>query len=200
MSEEKKQIAGFKIRWADREIEYYGDSIQDVFRTVFEHVKNVPIANAPPAQPRIPSGPQEPVKTPITTDESTEFDRIVLDSKLTKERIAKIIELKKIAKYKTLAPFLPKHPKMEEAALLISYVLQVELQQTPIEVSYLRDLLQDPNGYQLPGRAFGLVLQDIRDYKHWILASQAKKGRNKPFTLSEQGLEEAKRLLKADET
>lgn len=199
MTEEKKTTDGFRIKWADREIEYHGDSALELFKTVFEHVKSVPTTHVSAIQPQIQSAPHEPTKPSISSIGSTEFDRIVLDSKVPKEQIAKIIELRKDTKYKTPVPFLPKHPKEEEAALLISYVLQVELQQTPIDVSYLKDLLQDPNGYQLPGRAFGLVLQDIRDYKHWILASQAKKGRNKPFSLSEDGLVEARRLLKVNE-
>jgi hypothetical protein len=196
MSEEKKTPCGFRIKWADREIEYHGDSALEVFRTVFEYVKSVPTTYIPAIQPPIQSPTSEPVKPFMAPIVGSEFSRIALDSKVAIEQISKIIELRKDAKYQTPAPFLPKHPKEEEAALLVSYVLQVELQQTPIDVSYLKDLLQDPNGYQLPGRAFGLLLQDMRDTKHWILASQAKKGRNKPFSLSEQGLEEARNLLK----
>jgi len=198
MSEEKKHIYGFRIKWADREIEYYGDSAADIFKEVFEHVKGIPIISPPGTPtPQVTEGQKAPTPEISKRIEGEEYDRIARDTKIQKEQIIKIIEFRKIPMYETLAPFLPKHPtKIEDAALLVSYALQVGLQKTSLDVSYLKKLLKDPNGYQLPSRTLGKVLDGLRR-KDWLLASQAKKGRNKPFTLSQPGLEQARKLLKA---
>lgn len=197
MSEEKKHAYGFRIKWADREIEYYGDSAEDIFKEVFEHVKGIPIASLyEPPTPQPKEGQKAPTSETLKHAEGEEYDRIVRESKISKEEIVKIIEFRRDTKYETPAPFLPKHPtEIEDAVLLVSYALQVGFQQTSVDVSYLKKLLRDPNGYQLPSRTLGRILDNLRR-KNWLLASQAKKGRNKPFTLSEDGLEEARKLLK----
>jgi hypothetical protein len=202
MGEEKKTTQfGFKIKWADREIEYYGDSVLDVFNKVFEHVISVPITLAQPAQGltqtsapahevAISTGPK-----PAVTG-GDEYDRISKDAKISKEEILKFIKFEKRDDFEGIIPILPKHPESRDAVRLVSYALQVGLQQTPIEVSYLKRLLKGPNGYPLPGNELGLILADFRT-GDVLIASQTQ-GRNKPFSLSTKGLDQARDLFKAD--
>jgi hypothetical protein len=140
--------------------------------------------------------PSESHKIPV---EGTEYDRIARDSGIPKEQCAKVIEFKTAPKYDTLVPFLPKHPKEEEAALLVSYAFQVGLQQGTVDVSFLKRVLKDPNGYLLPSRGLGDILKALRR-KKYLIACQAKKGRNKPFTLSEGGLTAARKLKLKEKT
>lgn len=198
MTEEKTPRYGFRIKWADREVEYYGESVHEVFEEVFGHVKSIPIASA--ISTPSPEGQEGEHKTPPSEIhkilvEGTEYDRIGRDSGIPKEQIVKVIEFKTAPKYDTLVPFLPKHPKEDEAALLVSYAFQVGLQQGTVDVSFLKRVLKDPNGYLLPSRGLGDILKQLRR-KNYLIASQAKKGRNKPFTLSEDGLTAARKLLK----
>ena len=73
------------------------------------------------------------------------------------------------------------------------------MQQKSVEVSYMKRLLKGPNGIPLPGRDFGLALRSLRR-KHFIDASQAKKGRDKPFWLNDDGLKEARTQIKTKTT
>jgi hypothetical protein len=200
MSEEKRATSGFKIKWADREIEYYGDSVPEVFKTVFDHVKSVPITYAQQAQPSA----QEPMRPPSTliaetrtpaAVEGDEYERIAKDAEVTKDQVLGAIKFEKRDKFPTLVPYLPKHPDLRDAVVLVSYAVQVGLQKTPIEVSYLKVLLKGPNGYPMPGNELGLILMDFRE-GDVIIASQTQR-RNKPFTLSTKGIDRARKLLKA---
>jgi len=193
MSEEKKH--GFRIKWADREIEYYGDSVQEVFETVFNYVKNVPISYVQPTQP---SGPPtiQPTETPTPIiAEGVEYERLANDAQVTKEQVLAVIKFVKRNGFSDMVPYLPGHPEIRDAVVLVSHAIQVGLQKTPIEVTYLKKLLKGPNGYPLPGNQLGEILRDFRKTDVTI-ASQIK-GRYKPFTLGKKGLDRARKLLKA---
>jgi hypothetical protein len=200
MTEEKKHASGFRVKWADREIEYYGDSVQEVFESVFSHVKSVPINYVQQSQPTVqistePSAMQ-PLRTPTPTGaEGVEYGRLVIDSKATKEQVSAVIKFEKRSGFSEFVPYLPGHPEARDAVVLVSYAVQVGLQKTPIEVTYLKKLLKGPNGYPLPGNMLGMILKDFRNADVTI-ASQVK-GRYKPFTLGKKGLERARKLLNA---
>lgn len=198
MNEEKKHAYGFRIKWADREIEYYGDSVQEVFNTVFEYVKSVPISYVQQVQPlgQISAGPTIPLaETPAPTIvEGEEYERLVKDAGVTREQLLTAIKFEKRQGFSGLVPYLPKHPEESDAALLVSYALQVGLQKTPIEVADLRAILKGPNGYPLPGNQLGRILENFRRTDVTI-ASQTQ-ARYKPFTLSTKGLDKARKLLK----
>jgi hypothetical protein len=202
MSEERKNTqSGFRIKWADKEIEYYGDSVQAIFEEVFGHIKNLPTQGST-ASHSLTSQQQEPQppRSEAPTAEGIEYERIARDLDTSKDLARKVIELRSDSKFNTLVPFLVKKPKdAEEAILLITYALQVGIQQKSIEPSYMKRLLRGPNGIPLPGREFGLALQALRG-KHFVDASQAEKGRYKPFWLNDDGLKEARKQIKAKTT
>ena len=165
MNEEKRYAkSGFRIKWADREIEYYGDSVLDVFNNVFEHVKNIPVGvfqptQAPVSTPAVEVATQQP-STSIPLQD-IELDRISKDAKVSKEQILKVIKFQKSEGFSELVPYLPMHPSSRDAAILVTYALQVGLQKAPIEFSYLKKVLKGPNGYPLPSNELGLSLIHI---------------------------------------
>jgi hypothetical protein len=200
MTEEKKTSCGFKIKWADREIEYYGDSVQEVFNTVFEHVKNVPISYAQPVQLpgqiSVESKTIPPVeKTTPAVVENEEYQRLVKDAGVTREKLLTAIKFEKREGFSALVPYLPKHPEESDAVILVSYALQVGFQKTPIEVADLRAILKGPNGYPLPGNQLGLILLNFR--RTGVTIASQTQARYKPFTLSTKGLDKARKLLRA---
>jgi len=200
MSENRKEFrSGFRIKWADREIEYYdesGKSVQDVFNMVFEHVKSIPVQAVQfiTTTPSVPT-PQTVVseEKPVLT-EGDEYDRIAKDAGVSKEDVIKVIKFEKREDFPELVPFLPMHPNTPDAVRLVCYAIQVGLQKTPIEVSYLKKILKGPNGYPLPGRELGIILANFRR-DDVIIASQTN-GKYKPFTLSTKGIKQARELLK----
>jgi hypothetical protein len=201
MSENKKEFrSGFRIKWADREIEYYdesGKSVLDVFNKVFEHIRSIPIQvtqfTTTPSTPTSPTGIPEGKQTLIEGDE---YDRIAKDANIPtkKEDVIKVIKFEKRQDFPDIVPFLPTHPNTPDAVRLVCYAIQVGLQKTPIEVSHLKKILKGPNGYPLPGRELGLILANFRR-DDVIIASQTK-GKYKPFTLSTKGIKQARELLK----
>lgn len=198
MSEEKRVANGFRIKWADIEIEYYGDSVPEMFRIVFEHVKNVPISSAQPVQPQgqktiVPATTSPPAETVSTVGESDAYKRVADDAQVTEEQVLSVIKFEKRPNFPQLVPCLPAHPVTRDAVMLVSYALQLGLQKTQIELPDVKKLLREI-GYPLPGNELGLILADFRATDVTI-ASQTK-GRNKPFSLSTKGLEKARNLVK----
>lgn len=194
MSNEKK--SRFRIKWADREVEYYGDEAKAAYDELIEHVKSIPIqAVTPtptPSSMPTPTPPPAP-QPPVTKDK--ELELISRDSRVPIEQLAQLIEFKSFKGFPELVPYLPRHPEARDAALLACYAIQVGLQKSPIEVSYLKKILTGPNGYPLPGNAFGLILLNFRR-RDWTITSQTK-GKYKPFTLSSDGgLEAAREFLR----
>lgn len=198
MSEEKKHTSGFRIKWADREIEYYGNDVSEVFKAVFDYVKNAPITYIQPSQPSgqiltaPPTTPPSDRQQPRIV-EGEEYERIVRDAGVTEEQLLTTIKFEKREGFSELVPYLPKHPEEADAVILVSYALQVGLQKTPIKVIDLRAILKGPNGYPLPGNQLGKILENFRNTDTTI-ASQTQE-RYKPFTLSTKGLNRARKLL-----
>jgi len=201
MSEEKKQTSGFKIKWADREIEYYGDNAPDVFKTVFEYVKSAPITNVPsvppstqpPTQPLTQPPTQEAMKPPTSTVEGDVYERIMKDAEVTKEQVLSAIKFEKRAGFSESIPCLPSHPHVRDAVVLVSYALQLGFQRTLIEVADLKKILRE-DGYPLLGSELGLILRDFR--RDNVTITSQTKGQYKPFSLANKGLDRARNLLK----
>jgi len=201
MSKEKEiPQRGFRIKWADREVEYYGDATKEVFDMVFEHVKSTPITfvqlTKPPEQTptEVPTPPTSSEPPKPTTAVTQEYNRIINDAKVTQEQLLAHIKFEKREGFTDFIPYLPKHPKDRDAIILVSYGLQVGLQMTQIDVTYLRKLLKGPNGYPFPGNQLGKILENFRDAG--VTISSQTQARYKPFTLSTKGLDKARELLK----
>lgn len=191
MNEEKK--SRFRIKWADREVEYYGDEAKAAYDDLIAHVKSIPVGLASPRAPEAPPTPSPSVPPPSAR--GREWELISNDSRIPSEQLVQLIEFRTAKDFNEPVPFLPKHPENEDATLLISYALQVGLQKSQIEVSYLKKILEGTNGYPLPSRTLGRMLENFRRRK-WTITSQTK-GRFKPFSLSSDGgLEAARELLR----
>lgn len=198
MNEEKRATYGFKIKWADREIEYYGDSVAEMFRIVFDHVKSAPITYVQPVQPSAQVSMRPPSTTVITETppaivEDDEYNRIMKDAQVTKDQVLSVIRFEQRAGFSEPIPCLPGHPQIRDAVVLVSYALQLGFQKTQIEVAEFKKILRE-DGYPLPGNELGLILRDFRN-SGVTIASQTK-GQYKPFTLGKKGLERARNLLK----
>jgi hypothetical protein len=194
MSNEKK--SRFRIKWADREVEYYGDQAKAAYDDLIEHVKSIPIQTV--ASTLTPSPLPTPSPTPSPQPpvvESKEMGLISRDCGIPIGQLSQLLEFKEFEGFPELVPYLPRHPENGDATLLVFYALQVGLQKSQLEVSYVKKILSEPNGYPLPGRAFGLILQDFRQ-RNWTITSQTR-GKYKPFTLSaDGGLAAARELLR----
>lgn len=193
MNEEKK--SRFRIKWADREVEYYGDEAKAAYDELIAHVKSIPISVTAPPIPGAPPTPPPTAAPPPPSARGRELELMSNDSRIPQEQLGQLIEFRTVKDLNEPVPFLPRHPENEDATLLISYALQVGLQKSQIEVSYLKKILEGPNGYPLPGRTLGLILLNFRNRK-WTITSQTK-GRYKPFSLSSDGgLEAARESLR----
>lgn len=191
MTEEKKQ-SGFRVKWGDKEIEYYGESSKDEFEKVFSYFQTTKPAESTESV----SQPDNSVSSLGKQSEAfgQEYQRLSKDSGLPVSEIAKKIKFEKKNEFPHAIPSLPDHPELVDAVRLITYSLQVGVQKPQVEVSQLKLILKDPNGYPVPGRELGLILADFRE-SDVIIASQAQ-ARNKPFCLSTKGLSQARELLK----
>lgn len=195
MSNEQK--SGFRIKWADREVEYYGPEAKAVYDDLIEHVKSIPIQPITQA----PTPPSTPTPTPTPTPQppvtkTKELELISKDCRIPIEQLGQVIQFKSFEGFSELVPYLPRHPEDSDATLLVCYALQVGLQKSPMEVSYVKKILTEPNGYPLPSNAFGVILKEFRR-RRLTITSQTK-GRYKPFSLSaDGGLEAARQLLRS---
>ncbi len=188
----KEKGAGFRIKWADKEVEYFGDGAKETFDRVFDLLKNLPTNGDQSTEMK-----EAIVKEKVTQNNQTindqVYDRLLKDAKVPKEQFTGIISLEKRDGVEGLVPILPAHPSPVDAVRLIVYTIQVGLQKTPVEISYLKDILKKANGYPLAGDELGEVLKNLRRQDATI-TSQTQ-GRNMPITLSTKGLEQARLLI-----
>ena len=79
MTEERKNAhSGFRIKWADKETEYYGDSVQEVFKEVLDHIKNLPVQGSTTGEPSTEKQQETDPPTPRGPPaEGRENDQIV---------------------------------------------------------------------------------------------------------------------------
>lgn len=186
--------SGFRIKWGDREVEYFGDSVKEVFSEVFDYVKNAPQqtgSNVVTTPPATSSGKQEAISVPMELDSI--YTRIANDASLKKEQVMAEIKFEKRDGFSELVPILSRHPAVRDAIRLIGYSIQLGTQKTPMDVSYLKDLVVKANGYSLPGNEFGVILRDFRNAGA-LIASKTQE-RYMPITFSKKGLDDARLLL-----
>src|SRR3989339_1983577 len=198
MSDEKTSPrAGFRIKWGDKEIEYYGDSVKDVFTTVFNQVRSLPSSTTQQTPPQPAISENEPLKPqPLVGAVGMDiYDRIAKDAGITIEKVIEVIKLEERKGFPSLVPVLPTHPNVRDAVRLVGYSIQVGEQKSPIEVSYLKDILKKVNGYPLAGSEFGLILQDFRRADAIIVSKTQE--RNMPITFSKKGLDDARAVLQS---
>ncbi len=174
----------FRIKWADREVEYYGDEATTLYKDIIEYVKSIPISAVIAKTAPLESQPSH------TTDQSLnaknkELQLISKDCGVSTDQLSDILQFNVFEGFQEEVPHLPKHPEEENAALLVCYALQVGLQKQWLEVAYIKDILTQVNGYPLPGRKLGRILESFRN-KKWTITSQTK-GRYKSFCLSSDG-------------
>jgi hypothetical protein len=192
MSENAIKNEGFRIKWADKEVEYYGPSAQQNFDKVMDLIKiakDEKTKEVPPVTTSLDTSSPN-----IQAVDSPAYERISKDAKISEEQVKKAISFEKRDGFEGLVPILPEHPETRDAIRLIIYALQVGIQKTPVEISYLKDVLMKVNGYPLPGSELGWALQDFRK-TNTTITSQTQ-GRNMPVTLSTKGLDIAREYLK----
>ncbi len=190
--------SGFRIKWGDKEVEYFGDSVKELFSEVFNYIKNAPqqagsTVVTPPAPPAPVTNEDKQGAISVPLEFDSVYARIANDASLKKEQVMAEIKFEKREGFTELVPILSKHPSVRDAIRLIGYSIQVGTQKTPIEISYLKDLAVKANGYSLPGSEFGIILRDFRKAGA-IIASKTQEN-YMPITFSKKGLDDARLAL-----
>jgi len=194
----KEDRSRFRIKWADREVEYCGDEAKLLYENLIEYVKSIPIPTATTTAVSLESRPPV-MPQPSVVTENKELQLISNDCGIPVEQLADLVQFKTFKGFKEAVPYLPRHPRVEDATLCVCYALQVGLQKEWLEVAHIKDVLTQVNGYPLPGRTFGLILQDLRN-RRWTIASGTKE-KYKPFCLSSNGgLAAARDLMRRELT
>jgi hypothetical protein len=194
-SEKTTPNHGFRIKWGDKEIEYFGDSSKDLFMTVFDYIKSIP-SYSPDAGQKGPSG-QPPSGAPTSTVSNAELEgykRIAVDAGVTTDQVQKVIIFEKRPEFPDLVPMMVSHPKDRDAVKLAAYAMQVGLQKNLIELATFKKILCGPNNYQFPGGTLGGILKDFRKCNY--VSASATQGRYKPFNLTKEGLDLARDLIR----
>ena len=121
---------------------------------------------------------------------NTEFDgytKILRDTGVSIEQLTKNILFQKHPEFQDHIPMLPLHPPQRQAVRLVTYALQVGLEQPQIRLRQLKKILA-LNSYSFPGSALGSILVDFRR-SDFASADSADQHRNRPLFLTETGLE-----------
>ena len=185
---------GFRIKWGDKEIEYFGDSSKDLFVTVFNYIKGMPIPTRDAGQ-KEPEQPSVVVTASAISDADFEgYKRIATDTGVSTAQIQKVLTFEKRPDFPDFVPMLVSHPKDRDAVRLAAYALQVGLQKNPIEWTEFKKILCGANNYQFPGNTLGSIFVDFRK-SNFVSASTAQ-GRNKPFCLTKEGLDLTRELIR----
>jgi len=195
MSEEKK--SRFKIKWADREVEYYGDEAKAAFDSLIEHVKSVPIqVVAPPQTSHITPPSTTPLSPQPPIGENKELALVSRDSAIPVEQLGQVLQFRTQEGFRERVPFLPRRLDEEsDAALVVCYALQVGLQQQQLQFLYVKRVLSEINGYQLVGNRFGEIIAEFRR-KHLTITHMTGES-YRPFSLSaDGGLDAAREILR----
>jgi len=89
---------------------------------------------------------------------------------------------------------LPSHPPQRQAVRLITYALQVGLEQSYVNIHNLKKILA-LNNYVFPGSSLGSILVDFRR-SGFVEAAKGKQRRNRQLKLTDNGLEMVRRLIR----
>ena len=182
---------GFRIKWGNKEIEYFGDSSKDLFRTVFEYVQKNPetgiIESLPIFNDRLG---EVKFKGEMPIDSNVDFEgyqRICVDTGVSVEQLQKVLTFQKRPDSEDWVPILTAHPAQRDAIRIVAYALQVGLQQAQIDLAVFKRILSEFNKYPLPDNSLGSILVDFRR-SGFVVSSSAVQHRNRPFSLTEEGL------------
>ena len=188
---------GFRIKWGDKEIEYFGDASKDVLRTILDYVKSSPDAGTLKDMPIIikKRNNDEPFNADLNSDAEFEgYTKILRDTGVSIEKLTKTIIFQKNPEFENYIPMLPSHPPQRQAVRLVTYALQVGLEQPQIRLRQLKKILE-LNHYSFPGSALGSILVDFRR-SGFASADSANQHRNRPLSLTETGLEMARNYIR----
>ena len=187
---------GFRVKWGDKEIEYFGDANKDLLRAVLDYVKSSPDAAALKDMPIIVNKQGEvELKDELAIDNDLDFDgykRILVDTGVSIEQLQKTVTFQIKPDFEDYVPILPSHPAQRQAVRLVTYALQVGLEQPHVELRQLKKILA-LNNYAFPIGSLGSILVDFRR-SGFVSAYSAKQRRNRPLGLTENGLEIATKL------
>ena len=181
---------GFRIKWGNKEIEYFGDSSKDLFRTVFEYVQKNPETGIIESLPIFSNRLGEvKFKGEMPIDSNVDFEgyqRICVDTGVSVEQLQKVLTFQKRPDSEDWVPILTVHPAQRDAndSRLCS---QVGLAQEQIDLAVFKRILSEFNNYPLPDNSLGSILVDFRR-SGFVVSSSAVQHRNRPFSLTEEGL------------
>jgi hypothetical protein len=196
-----KGLGRFRIRSGAVEIEYEGEDAEKKYSEAFawlkaakpsgaSQIEEEAIEKQPKSEAKAASGSEE-----ISDKDSAVFDRLSKDAKVDVDRLRNVIAIIKPAGFKEDVPRLQSRPGEEDAVYGITYLLQVGWGMKEIELSYLKNIIIEANGYTLPFNALGRIIERLEDRKH-LIRSQTQK-RYKPLVLSMPGLDKARELVRS---
>jgi len=131
---------GFRLKWGDKEVEYFGDESKDVLRTVLEYVKSGPDAGTLKDMPVIikKRNKKEPFDADLNNTDFEGYTKILHDTGVSIEQLSKTIFFQKHPEFEGHIPMLPTHPPQRQAVRLVTYALQVGLEQPQIRLRHLK--------------------------------------------------------------
>jgi len=187
---------GFRLKWGDKEVEYFGDESKDVLRTVLEYVKSGPDAGTLKDMPVIikKRNKKEPFDADLNNTDFEGYTKILHDTGVSIEQLSKTIFFQKHPEFEGHIPMLPTHPPQRQAVRLVTYALQVGLEQPQIRLRHLKKILA-LNSYSFPGSSLGSILVDFRR-SGFASADSVDQHRNRPLFLTETGLEMARNYIR----
>jgi hypothetical protein len=188
---------GFRIKWGDKEIEYFGDASKDLLRAVLDCVKNSPDAVNMKDIPIIVDNPGESNPKHDLGIDDPDFEgykRILVDTGVSFEQLQKTLIFQRKPDFEDYVPMLPAHPPQRQAVRLVTYAMQVGLEHPQVNLRLLKKVLS-VNNYPFSGSALGSILVDFRR-SGFVEAAKGEQRRNRPLNLTESGLEMVRRLIR----
>ncbi len=189
---------GFRIKWGDKEIEYFGDASHDLLRTVLDYVKSSPDDATQKDIPIIINKHDEvePKEEEVIYNNFgfEGYKRIQADSGVSIGQLQKSIVFHLKPAFDNYVPMLPSHPAQRQAVRLVAYALQIGLEQPHINLHLLKKILA-ANNYAFPGGSLGSILVDFRR-SGFVSAVSDNQRRNRPLCLTENGLEMVRRFIR----
>jgi len=137
---------------------------------------------------------KKPFAATLNNAEFEGYTRILHDTGVPIEQLSKTVLFEKHPEFENHIPMLPTHPPQRQAVRLVTYALQVGLEQPQIRLRHLKKILA-LNSYSFPGSTLGSILVDFRR-SGFASADSADQHRNRPLFLTETGLEMARNYIR----
>ncbi len=122
------------------------------------------------------------------------YQRILSDTGVSIDQLTKTVLFRKKPDFEDYLPILPSHPPQRHAVRIVTYALQVGLDQPHVKLRHLKKILAY-NNYAFPGSSLGSILVDFRR-SGFALAAPVNQHRNRPVSLTEEGLEMTRKYLR----